>query len=303
MNLLKNAGFLDGSDGWAVSGGLAMLVDEAVRGAPGRHVLTASGTTSGSDQTVTLGSASDGRAAVTAGQVLEVSAGVLAVVAGAAVSPAVSVVWRNSGGSVISTAALAVSGPHSAIHGEGRYGVRTTFRRVYGRLTVPAGAVSAALVLAVTPATASAVVLALLKPMIAVVVAARSEPLVWDPGSHDNGDLALPCWPSGLRSFDVGPGSQPSPDRVDFQAGSARPSQRRTATDPVRSFNGSLRCDPVEKAMLDAFWRTGPGPFWFVAPDSDRLCVATPMADGAPKVAEDRGEVSTISVGLWLETA
>jgi hypothetical protein len=241
---------------------------------------------------------------VTAGAAYEVSAAVLAIVDGVAVAPVAVVNWFNAGGSALTPTALTVSIAQILAHGEGRLGVRSAFRSVRQRVVAPAGAVKAEIGISTTPAASgSTVVLGLLKPMVAPVVVARQEPLGFDPGLHDDVDLQLPCWPTELRAFDLGPGGQAQAGVVEFQSGAGRPSRRRTDDDPVRQFTGSIRCDPVERAMLEAFWRDTPGDFWFVEPDSDRLCVASFAADGQPRMTEDKGFVSTVEVGLWLETA
>ena len=63
-----------------------------------------------------------------------------------------------------------------------------------------------------------------------------------------------------------------------------------------------MRCDAVQREALEAFARTA-GDFWFVEPDSDRLCVASFAADGAPRMVESRGPTVMMTVALWLETA
>ncbi len=302
-NLLTNAGFLDGSTGWTLSAQLAAGVDETTRGSAGRAVLTGTGTTTAPNQTQMIRTATAARAVVSAGAEYEVSAAVVALLNGTAAAPEVEVAWFDGSAALVSITPLEVRPAQITAHGEARLGVRNSFRRVWRKVTAPASAVRAELRLVLTPAFSGAtVVLGLLKPMIAAAIPARREPLVWDPGLHDVGDLDLPCWPTTLRSFDLGPGGQAQADKVEFGGGPGRPARRRITADPAREFKGSLRCDPVERAMLEAFWREV-GDFWFVEPDSDRLCVASFGAEGGPHMNEDRGEVSIIEVGLWLETA
>jgi hypothetical protein len=64
-----------------------------------------------------------------------------------------------------------------------------------------------------------------------------------------------------------------------------------------------MRCDAVQRATLEAFHRATPRGFWFVEPDTDRLCVADFADDGAPRLTEAAGPTSILSVALWLETA
>lgn len=303
-SLMTNAGFLDGADGWLASAQLNLSVDEATRGGPGRAVLIGAGTTTATNQTQSLACSPSTRAVVSAGGIYEVSASLLALVAGSPVAPSAVVQWYDAGGGALTPTALTVQPAQITSHGEGRFGVRNSYRTVRQKVTAPAGAVRGEIKPSVTPAASgSAVVLGLLKPMIAPVIAARSEPLSWDPGVHVSTDLQLPCWPTELRPFDLGPGGQAQAAVVEFQAGAGRPSMRRTAEDPVRQFNGTVRCDPVERAILEAFWSATPGDFWFVEPDSDRLCLARFAAEGRPEMTEDKGEVVTMKLSLWLETA
>lgn len=304
-NLLSNCGFLDGATGWTKSAQLGLSVDETVRGSSGRAVLIGSGATTAASQTQFIGSAASGRGAVVAGQAYEVAASLLAVAAGALTAPTATVVWYNASGAALTPTSLTVRAAQSTIHGEGLRGVRNTFRSVRQKVTAPAGAVAAELRLAVTPsASGSSVVLGLLKPQIAPVVAARTEPLAWDPGRHSNPDLMLATWPTELRGFDLGPDGEPVASASEFQGSTpGRPSRRRTGRSPARQFKGVVRCLPYERALLDDFWSATEGDFWMVEPGSDRLCVASFAADGQPRMTDDRGEVWSIELGLWLETA
>ena len=143
----------------------------------------------------------------------------------------------------------------------------------------------------------------LLKPMVARVPAGRTLPLLWTPGQHNGADLAFASWPDILRPFRAGAGGEVQPGRVEYQAGAGRPKSRRVALDPVRKFMGQVRCDGVERAALEQFWREGAGDFWIVEPDTDRLCIASWSADGAPMMIEQRGLTCMMQVGLWMETA
>jgi len=304
-NTLTNAGFLDGTTGWTKTAQLSLSVDDTVRGSPGRAALVATGATTATNQTQTVSVDAAHRAAVTAGVEVEVSLCALATVAGVITPVVATVVWHAAGGGVIASETLSLREPQITRHGVGLKGVRSTWPTARQRLTPPAGAVSADLRLSVTPAASgAAVVIALLKPQIAAVPPGRSEPLSWQPGLHVSEDLQLPAWPHELRSFDLGPDGEPLPSGVEFQGESpGRPAMRRTGLSPARQFAGSVRCDPYERAVLDDFWRTTPGDFWIVEPGSDRLCVARFAVDGQPRLTEDKGEVATVSLNLWLETA
>lgn len=304
-NLLTNAGFLELTAGWTKSAQLTLAVDETTRGASGRAVLVGTGATTAASQQQWIAPATAQRAAVTAGKAIEVSAGVAALVNGASIAPVAQVLWYDNGGALVSpTTTLNVLAPQLSAAGVGLAGVRDTFHRVQQRVTPPAGAVTAAIRVSTTPATSGAnVVLALLKPMIGAIPAGRSDPMTWDPGSHTDADLSFGVWPDVLKPFQSGPGAEPVPGRIEFQAGAGRPASRRTAVDPARRFSGVVRCDPVQRAALETFWREGPADFYFVEPDSDRLCVASWAQDGAPRMAENRGPTALMEVGLWVETA
>lgn len=304
-NLLTNAGFLELAAGWTKSTQLALSVDETTRGSAGRAVLIGTGATTAASQQQWVAPATAQRAVVVPGQAVEVSAGVLALVNGVPVAPTVQVLWYDAGGVAVSpTTTLSVQPAQLSAGGEGLAGVRETFRRTQQRVTPPAGAVRAAIRLAVTPgASGSNVILALLKPMIGSIPTGRADPLTWDPGSHTDADLAYLTWPDVLKPFQSGPGSEPVAGRIEFQSGSGRPASRRTAVDPARRFTGVVRCDALQRAALEAFWREGPADFYFVEPDSDRLCVASWAQDGAPRMAENRGPTALMEVGLWVETA
>ncbi|ASE39141.1 hypothetical protein CEP68_06290 [Brevundimonas vesicularis] len=139
--------------------------------------------------------------------------------------------------------------------------------------------------------------------MVARVPIGRSVPMPWDPGQHGDDDLNFAAWPDILRPFRGGGGGEVQPGRVEYQSGAGRPKSRRVALDPVRKFMGQVRCDGIERAALEQFWREGPGDFWIVEPDTDRLCVASWAADGAPIMMEGRGLTCLMQVGLWMETA
>jgi len=302
-NRLTNCGFLDGATGWGNTAQLTLSVDETVRGSAGRAALVGTGQTTAANQTQTLNSAV--RGVVTAGEVVEISCAVAAVVNGVVTPAAASVAWFTAGGAQVSVAPLTVRPAQIERHGVGLKGVRNTYPTVRQRLAAPPTAATAEIRLSVTPAAAgSTVVLALVKPQIAPVPAGRTEPLSWEPGLHGAPDLQLPAWPLEMRSFDLGPDGEPLASGIEFQGESpGRPSQRRTGLSPARQFAGAVRCDPYERALLDDFWRATPGDFWFVEPGSDRLCVARFATDGQPRMTEDRGEVSTLTLNLWLETA
>lgn len=305
-NGLWNAGFLQGADHWSTVGSGALSVDETLRGAPGRAVLKASRLAATIGLTAPIEPAAADRVAVAAGDVVEFSAGALGLLglAELAVAPRAFAVFYDAGGGTVETRALTVRAPELAAHGLGLAGVRSSFYGIQQRETAPAGAVKASLrIEAASTAPNQTVAVLALKPMVARVPAGRILPLLWTPGQHDGADLAFASWPDILRPFRSGAGGEVQPGRVEYQAGAGRPKSRRVALDPVRRFLGQLRCDGVERAALEQFWREGPGDFWIVEPDTDRLCIASWTADGAPLMTEQRGLTCLMQVGLWMETA
>lgn len=305
-NGLWNAGFLQGADHWTTVGGGSLSVDETVRGAPGRAVLKATRLAATAGLTAPVEPIPADRVAVSAGETVEFAAaalGLLGIVEAPAM-PRAFAVFHGAAGAILETRPLIVRQPEINAHGLGLAGVRPSFYTVQQREIVPAGATTATLrVEAVSVLANQTVAVLLLKPMVARVPAGRSVPMLWDPGQHSDDDLKFAAWPAVLRPFRGGGGGEVQPGRVEYQSGAGRPKSRRVALDPVRKFMGQVRCDGIERATLEQFWREGPGDFWIVEPDTDRLCVASWAADGAPIMMEGRGVTCLMQVGLWMETA
>lgn len=297
-NLLRNAGYLEGTAGWTATAQLTLAVDDATRGGPGRHVLVGSGTTTAVNQVQAVRTLAADRPVVTAGQVVEAYAGLHA-------SPTASLAieWYNAGGSLISATALTQRPALLTQHGSGIRGLGETFARGYGRATAPAGTARAGLVLSVQPAASgTAVTLALLKPFLGLVPALTGEPSLWDPGTHQEAGLDLPAWPS-LRPFQAGPLVQPTPARTEFSSAEGLAVTRRISTLPRKRFQGRTRCDAVQRALLEDFFAEAHPAFWFVDPETEQLCVARWAAGGEPRAAEVRGVTTLMEVGLNLEIA
>ncbi|MNS18430.1 hypothetical protein D3C72_501230 [compost metagenome] len=302
-NLLTNAGWLDGASGWTASpAGLTVTVDETARGAPGRAALVAKGNSTSSGQSFLITSTSASRANVNGAAMVEVSACMAAFVAGGAVMPTARLVFFDAAGGVLAAYGLQVSAPQLPQWGVAQLGLPDTYYRVRARLPRPGAAVKAVLEAGgVASAAGQSVEAVLLKPLIAAAPP-LGHPLLWSPGAHTSPDLQLPAWPGALREFETGAGWEPKPGLIEFDAGSGRPRSRTVAADPARKLSGRVRCDVVQRAMLEDFARTA-RKFWFVEPGSDRLCVASWTADGAPRLAETRGALHFMEVSLWLETA
>lgn len=302
-NLLTNAGFVDQADGWAAAPGVAVLtVDEAERGAPGRVVLRATANATGFGEACRIAPAANTRPSVGGLASIEVQIACAAFVDGAATAPVARLVFLDGGGSPVTVYDLPLRAPQLARWGVGRLGLLDTYHRSAGRFPTPPGAATATVEVAGMATTSGqAVEVLLLKPFIGVPSPAGSL-LLWSPGSHRLADLMLTAWPGALREFDAGAGGEAKPWAAEFDAGSGPPMARRTAKDPARKFSGKLRCDVVQRGILEAFAAAN-AKFWMVEPDSERLCVARFAADGAPRLSETRGGWHHMEVVLWLETA
>lgn len=302
-NRLSNAGWLDGATGWtAAPSGLTLSVDETQRGAPGRIVLKAKGTSTASGQAFRIVTAQSAAADVTGVSLVETSCAAAAFVAGAAVTPVVRLIFQGAGGEVLTVHDLVVRRPFLPRWGVALAGLQDTFHLAWGRIPRPASATKAVLeVGGASTANGQAVEAVLLKPLIAEAPA-TPHALLWSPGSHLDVDLQLPAWPGALREVEAGAGFEVKPGWVEFDAGAGRPMSRRISTDPARKLSGRIRCDVVQRAMLEGFTGTA-AKFWFVEPGSDRLCVASWAADGRPRLAETRGGLHLMEFSIWLETA
>lgn len=327
-NLLRNAGFLELTEGWAATADAVVNVLEQGGGSPGRAVMRAVLTAAAPGEVLSLAPSVERRVPVQPGQVLEISAGVAAgrrasvtFAGGSAFSsgatfisalgdgvsfcPDVELLFHDAAGDLVAVRPLATRAPGLTLHGHALGGIRSTFWGVFGRETVPAEAVTATLTLSATSTAGDqAVTLLLLKPFVGLLPPGRSDPIGWDPGTHDDPALDLIAWPAVLKPFQASSTSEPRDWLVDFDAGPGRPAQRTTSFEPARRFAGRVRCDPVQREALDAFARArGSADFWFVEPDSDRLCIASFAADGVPRLAESRGPTVMMELALWLETA
>lgn len=302
-NLLTNAGFVDQADGWTAAPGAAVLtVDEAERGAPGRAVLRATATAAGFGEACRIAPAANTRPSVAGLAAIEVQIACAAFVDGAATAPVARLVFLDGAGSPVMAYDLPLKAPQLARWGAGRLGLLDTFHRAAGRFPTPPGAATATLEVAgLATAAGQQVEVLVLKPFIGVP-SPTAELLLWSPGSHRSADLMLAAWPGALRAFEAGAGGEAKPWAAEFDAGAGPPIARRTAADPARKFSGKLRCDVVQRGVLEAF-AAAHARFWMVEPDSERLCVARFAADGAPRLSETRGAWHHMDVVLWLETA
>ena len=288
-NRLLNAGGLDGVSGWNAVGGSTIAVDASVLGAPGRAALSAAHTPTD------LVGLQSGRMDATAASTWEVYAGVAAPTA----APQLSVQWINEGANTV--VRTDVVPRVCAGVGVSRRGLASTFDRFYGRLTRPAGADRFSLV-ADAPDTGGGVVLGLLKPFMAPAPA-DPRPTLWDPGAHNNPDLQLPAWPSELPPFQADALAQPIANAKAWAGDAGIPVREDLYRSLHFEYRPRMRLDIAGQDALDQFFAAQRDSFWVVRPDTDQLCVAEWLADGAPKPVSNSGPWTMVEVGLHLEIA
>lgn len=289
-NQLKNAGLLDGSAGWTGLSGAVLSVDEAVVGGPGRAVLVATRN-------------------VAVGQTVEAASSGLAVTAGQVVEAFASVGGSGPGAVALKLEILSAGGARLAITdvplqrasvGTPRRGLAASFSRFWG--LAPASATGTARLVGVYTSTVAAPQQAyLMKPYLAAP--GSRVPGVWDPGSHDNPDLQLPVWPSGLPPMLEESSIEPFANRRAFAGDVGLPISERTYRGMHYALRARLRLTPEEADTLDQFYETTPGPFFFLRPDTDQLCMAEWLADGAPKPVDLSGVKFVRDVGLHVWAA
>jgi hypothetical protein len=288
-NQVQNAGGLDGVTGWSATSGAAKSIDEAVLGGPGRAVIKAA-------KALTAGQGlalwSEGFA-VTAGQVIE-AAGAIGNSEGGLPGLALEIV--DGGGAVLSSTPLPVSAPDSA--GGPRRGLAATFAQAYGRVTAPAS--GTARLRATSTATIGAThQLALLRPFLDRPGSARRS--AWDPGPHLNPDLQLPTWPASLPGLRRNLQVAPYANRVAFAGEAGIPSTDKLYGGSLQvAVTAQLGLDPEQADVLDQFFLASTGPFFFLRPDTDQLCYAQWLAEGAPRPAGYSGVNPLVEVGLHL---
>lgn len=285
-NLLKNAGFLDASTGWAGLSSSALAVDETTYGAPGRTVLVATTSTNGAE----LGLVSD-TVALAAGDRFHARARV-----GSLTGETVAVRLERVG--AVPQILLPRVDPATS---QPSRGLSRGMSLHVASGTVPTDGDWRLRVTGTGPRT-GARGLCLYRPWIGP---ARDDglPPPFDPGTHASTDLNLPCWPSALRPFLVDTSLKPLPNRSGFQTSSGITRTRRLFAEAPTDLRGRVRCTEAEAEALDAFHRAAHEAFWIVRPDSDQLCVACWLADGSPTPSDYRGLTTIVEVGLQLTVA
>ena len=289
-NALTNAGFLDGATGWSGSGG-ALTVDESNRGAPGRAVLVSSG--NGAAGAV-VGISSDSVAVQAPGQVFE-AYGRYAATQGAWL---LELEWRQAN-AVLNRSPLPLT---TAPAGVAIRGLPTSYARGYARLAAPAGADNVRLLAVTTLAGGGAFSVALLKPYLAPTPTSPS-PTRWDPGIHVNPDLQLPIWPTTLPPFRADSAPTPIANAKAFSTDSGIPIREDLYSGLHQEFRGQMRLDAGGFDTVSQFYDQARDEFYVVRPDTDELCIAEWLADGAPKPASIAGPWIITEVGLHMRVA
>lgn len=288
-NLIDNAGGIDGVTSWSASAGATLTIDDAVLGAPGRNAIVAARALAVGG-TVALWS---DVAAVTAGERLNVDGGIGNSEAGA---PRLQLEILDAGASRISivdvpTAAASYPGGPSR-------GIMGTYRSAQTQILAAATGF-ARLVATSTAVVGGAHKLALVKPLLARPVGRYSAR--FDPGDHVNLDLKLPIWPALLPAFRRDLQAKPYPSLVAFAGDAGVPANASVNGGDDATMMGRMSLNPVEADALDQFYRqTRTGVFFIVRPDTDQLCMAEWLAEGAPAPVGFSGVNVVMEVGLHL---
>lgn len=288
-NALKNAGLLDGITGWSPFPGGVLAVDESVLGAPGRAVLAVTGAGAAGSPG---GAYSD---LVAAAASVEAYAGFVAT------QPdwRVDVQFVAADGNT-QVAVLPVPIVRNPI-GNAARGLPATFARAYARLAAPAGAAKMRL-RAYSMLSGGGYAATLLKPYLAPAPA-DPRPTLWDPGSHNNPDLQLPAWPSALPPFQADAMAQPIANAKAWTGDQGIPVREDLYRALHFEYRPRMRLDIGGQDTLEQFFERQRDPFYVVRPDTDQLCVADWLADGAPKPVSINGPWTMVEVGLHLEVA
>lgn len=287
MNLVKNASFLDGTQGFVAPDGGVLTVDDQIFGAPGRSVLVLNDTP-GNGNPMTISMDYPEGPGVTSGELLEV------FVMGKSTIPNPSVKLQVQGGSETT---IPLKEEHK---GSATRGVPSTFNIYRGRFVAPSTGQARISMSAVASSGASHIML-MFRPYIEKV-AATARQRQWTPGPHYGADLDLPIWPSSLPPFRTdGVQVEPMPVRRAFSGDVARPSTSRIAHNPSYMFKGDLELNGVQYDLLEDLCYNQAEPFWFVRPDTNQLCHAYWADDGSPSAQGALNPVRKVSIGLLLE--
>lgn len=299
-NRFRNAGLVEQLSGW--SSNVTLALDTSVKGAPGRAALTISGTLATAGSGAFIFNAADNRPTLTPGQKQEFSVLVAGKVNGVAVLPQIKIIYVTSLGGIAGVEAIVPGPAEYSVEGEAVRGLRGTYRRAWARLTAPASTATYILQAEVyAPSNGSTYELAMVKPFGDFPTGAVHH-LLFDPGPHTDADLNLPAWPA-LRPFRNPPQITPVANRTAFQTAAGINKTRLLYAEAPVDFRGQVRCTPTEADTLEQFYRAGHERFWIVRPDTDELCVATWLPDGAPRPSAHLGLTTIMDVGLQLTVA
>lgn len=286
-NGLINASGLDGASGWTALSG-AMSVDETSRGGPGRAVLIAT-------------------RSATVGQTTGLRSVAVAVVAGAQVE--VAGLYGSNGASELALAIYSgatllsrtvVTRRRTAI-GVSRMGVPERLNAAYD-LIAASHTGDAKLEVLATAGGSGSLEAWLSKPYLDGTWQERPT-YVWDPGSHANADLSgLRVWPASLppvllEGFDA----QPTPLRSGWVSDGGRELTQRMAGSSATQMRGRMSLSLEQLTVLEAFNEDSEEAFLFVRPDTQQLCLAQWLADGAPASAPNGAGRHYASFGLQLD--
>jgi hypothetical protein len=287
MNLVKNASFLDGTQGFVAPDGGVLSVDDQIFGAPGRSVLVLTDTP-GNGNPMTLSMDYPEGPAVTSGDLLEVFLMTKSTI------PNPTVKLQIQAGSEVSIP-LKEQNPGAATRG-----VPSTFNIYRGRVISPSTG-QARLSISAVASNGSQHAIILFHPYIEkVAVTARQR--MWTPGEHYGADLDLPVWPSNLPPFRSDSiQCQPMTVRRSFSGDVPRPATTRIANNPSYRFSGDLELNGVQLDALENLCYAQPEPFWFVRPDTAELCHAYWAEDGSPSTSGGPNPIRKVSIGLILE--
>ena len=209
------------------------------------------------------------------------------------------VCWVNADDTVIiANAALPVV---QAGAGPASRGLGDTFAFAYGRVAAPDGSSYARLVIE-SSSGAGAYTVSALKPYLGPVQFPNKRAR-WDPGIHSNADLQLPVWPPSLGDFLAEALPTPITNATSFSTDVGIPVRRDLYAALQYEFKPHLRCLPADVDALNQFYDDNRATFFVVRQDTDQLCIAEWLADGAPTAKERRGGFVLYECGLHLVTA
>jgi hypothetical protein len=290
-NQLTNAGFADGVTAW--DSALATVIDDSVFGYDGRYVLKG---------TKVFANAEVDAVGVEDIYGVEVEAGdILEVFAHHAFTRGTSYVavnfYEEVGGDFVSSETIPVV---KAGDGNPRLGLAKSYNFSHGRITVPATATRARLLVYGTASSGGSGSILLMKPYLEVLPSAKTPYRCWDPGVSVNVDLSLPIWPPELPhirgdSFEV----SPIPTRKAFAGDTGVSVMKKITNVPWYQVRGQVKVTQETQTILDKFFRDSSSYFWFVRPDTLQLCQATWLPDGEPTYG-GAGTEKTASFALQL---